>query len=190
MQFVQRRFSTRITFNFYDDILRYTIKDSNGSSSYKFKYEVIDIKNGSEVSIKNSWFRNIGIISVLFGFAQIYSQYLLTSTFVFPFWVLIGFSLLVIYQINVKQYKVYPTDNGNVYIIRNKDYDRIFDELKARRNKKLKEQYFEIDFRNGMENEIAKYKWLEDENVITSEECKKKITELKIKYLSSGFSVN
>lgn len=190
MQFVQKRFSTKIIFNFYDDVLNYIIKDSNGSSNYKFKYEIIDIKNGSEVSVRNSWFRNIGIISAIFGFVQLYSQYHISGTITFPFWILIGLSLLAIYQINVKQFTVYPTDNGNVHIIRNKDQNTIFNEIKTRRNKRLKEQYFEIDFRNGMENEIAKYNWLEEENVITKDECKKKITELKIKFLSSGFSVN
>lgn len=190
MQFIQRRFSTRITFHFSDDILKYTKEDSNGSSSYKLKYEIIDLKNESEISVRNSMFRNAAIISIIFGSIQIYSQfYFLNNNFAL-LWFLLGLILLAIYQIDIKKYRVYTTDNCSIYILHDKNQKTIINEITSRRNNKLKEQYFEIDFRNGLENEIAKYKWLEDENVITKDECKEKITELKIKYLNSSFSVN
>jgi hypothetical protein len=186
----QSKFDRKIIFSFSDNAVKYTIKDSNGSQSINYKYENIDLKNESEISVRNSLFINAGMVWLLFCLTQMFLRFYESKQIVSPLWLLPGILLIVFYYVNVIRYKSFPADDGNILIIENKDQNIIIEEIRKRRNKKLKERYFDIDFLNPIENEIAKYKWLEEENVISKDEFKAKVSELKIKFITSGFNVN
>jgi hypothetical protein len=69
---------------------------------------------------------------------------------------------------------------GNVFVIQDKNHDKIIEELNKRRKSQLLQWYGEVNPENELEYEIQKFKWLVEQNVISKEESEKKIAQAEL----------
>ena len=183
--FKQKKFSNKTTFEFGDETLTYTVEDKGGGGDFSFYYS--DFPQNSTMKIeKNGWLKNVGLIWVAIGVLQlciaIGTQSSLSGK---GFWLFIGLICLVVYRIAITKYSVFRLENGTVYIIKDKKHDKIIEEIYDRRKKQLLLWYGEINTDNDAENEIAKFRWLQNQNVISKEEADKKIAEIELSHTAS-----
>jgi hypothetical protein len=165
MNIKQRRFSNHTLFDFGEDRVEYTLTDQSGSASISVAYE--DIPNTPRVFIeKNPWFRNVGIFWVILGLIQT-AIYLSDGKYKLSLWFLLGILFYLIYRFATTRYSIYDTCDGKLYIIRNRNHDRIVKELIDRKKVQLAKLYGDLDLTNDPEKEIRKFKWLLSEGVIT-----------------------
>ena len=83
---------------------------------------------------------------------------------------LIGVICLVGYRWATVKYSVFRTQAGNVLVIQDREHDRIVDEINRRRKDQLLALYGELDTRNTLEDEIAKFSWLHEQDVLSKEQ--------------------
>ncbi len=169
MEFKQKKFSNSTVFIFGKDKLKYSIKDRGGSSTFNVEYAEIPLDQ-NEFDERNSWYRNVGIFWVAIGFMQLYFMVTEDAGFKVPIWLLLGSVCFVFYYIARTSYTVIPTNSGSVFVIKDKKHDEILSELYQRRKGQLLSWYGKINLANEPENEIAKYQWLFDQEVINEGE--------------------
>ena len=68
------------------------------------------------------------------------------------------------------KYSVFRSQAGNVLVIQDREHDRIVDEINRRRKDQLPALYGELDMRNTLEDEIAKFSWLHEQDVLSKDE--------------------
>ena len=179
MEIVQKKKSNKHTFTFEKDHFNFAYSDKNGSGDTDFNYA--DFPQKCMVKIEhNEWLRNVGLLWIALGIMQlgyaIYSQDSLSGK---GFWITVGLVCVMWAHFSKVKYSVFQLERGNIFVIQDKNHDNIINELNLRRNTQLHEWYGEIDPENELENEINKFKWLADQNVITSEEAETKIAQVE-----------
>lgn len=60
------------------------------------------------------------------------------------------------------------------------NHDKIISELNARRKSQLLDWYGEVNAENSLEQEIGKFKWLAEQEIISKEEADKKIAQAEL----------
>lgn len=70
-------------------------------------------------------------------------------------------------------------DRGSVWVIQDgKHHDHIIDEIRSRRKNQLLAWYGELNLENGLEKEVAKFRWLAEQQVITEDEARSRIAQI------------
>ena len=179
MEIKQKKFSNHHAFTFNDESVNFAFKDKSGSDDFDLNYA--DFPKKSSISIEqNEWLRNVGILWCLLGSyrvgTSIYHGYPLSGT---GFWLFIGLICLVWFALTKVKYSVFKTSAGSIFIIQDKNHDKIIAEINKRKKIQLLNWYGDIDLDNDVENEINKFKWLEKENVITKSEAEEKIAQIE-----------
>jgi hypothetical protein len=180
MEIFQKKKSNKHTFTFKDDYFNFAYEDKSGSGDTDINYA--DFPQKSSVNIEqNEWLRNVGYLWLMLGIFQlgyaIYSNAPLSGK---GFWILLGLICLVWAHFSKVKYSVYQAKDGNIFIIQDKKHDEIVNELNSRKKKQLLDWYGEVDPENDLENEVSKFKWLAEQNVITKEESEKKIAQAEL----------
>lgn len=67
-----------------------------------------------------------------------------------------------------------------MFIINDKHHEKIINELNSRRKKQLLEWYGEIHPESAIEDEMRKFKWLLDNDIINQQEFEQKIAQVKL----------
>lgn len=180
MEFVQKKKSNKHTFIFHDNYLNFAYEDKSGSGDTDMNYA--DLPQKSSVRIEqNEWLRNVGYLWIALGIFQIgYAVYSDTSLSGKGFWILVGTACVIWAYFSKVKYTVFRMDRGNIFVIQDKYHDTIIDELKKRRKSQLLQWYGEINPENDLENEIRKFKWLVEQEVISEEESEKKIAQAEL----------
>lgn len=180
MKITQKKFSNKTTFEFENETLKYTVEDKGGAGDIIFSYADFPQKSSMKIE-KNGWLRNVGLIWVLLGVFQLGTAIAAQSPLAGKgFWFLLGLMCLLMYRIAITKYSVFSMENGTVYIIKDKKHDEILEEINERRKKQLLLWYGEVNIDNDAENEIAKFKWLQSQNVISKEEAEEKIAHVEL----------
>lgn len=185
MRITQRRFTNRTEFEFGDESLEYSVRDSNGRRAFTLDY--LDFKRGSgTLEERNAWWRNAGILWVAIGVVQMLVWYSQSGVLRSSFWFLLGVVCLGVYRLSSATYSVHDTPEGRIFVLRDRKHDRILEELDARRRHRLKDLHGEVNLTNGPDHEVAKFKWLADQGAITKEERDQKIAEVVRRFRSDS----
>lgn len=179
MTIVQKKASNRAEFQFGTENLRYSIKDPSGTHSYSIEYESIPTVH-SEMEERRVWFRNAGWLWVIIGIAQIVFRFTEDRQLGFPFWLLLGAGCLGYYYYSSTKFLVFSTDAGRIFVIDDRDRERIIAEFTRRRIDQLKRRYARIIDPANPERESARFGWLEKQGVISTDEHENLLVELRL----------
>lgn len=179
MEMKQKKFSNQTKLEFFDEELKYTIRDKSATADFRISYAQFPVSSNL-FEERNEWLRNVGLLWVALG------VFILGSAIVADesirgkgFWILIGGICLLAYKFSATKYSVFPTENGKIFIIQDKQHDAIIAEINKRKKEQLLARHGEIDRGNDPDHEIAKFIWLKEQGVLSSEEAEKKIEQIK-----------
>lgn len=175
----QKKFSNRTNFEFGDDLLKYTLKDSSGSRTFSIEYGAISTDSG-ELEERNAWYRNVGFLWILIGAIVIYTHFADTGEVRGSLWFTLGLICIAMYWILKTSYTILDTEKGRIFIIKDAAHDEILDTIDARRKKQWFEWYGTIDYGNDPSKEVGKFQWLLDRDAISEDvflESKRRIIE-------------
>jgi len=180
MEIIQKKRSNKHTFTFEDNHFNFAYEDKSGSGDADMNYA--DFPQKSSVKIEqNEWLRNVGYLWCALGVFQlgfaIYSEASISGK---GFWILLGLACIAWAHFSKVKYSIFQAEHGNIYIIQGKKHDEIISELNTRRKKQLLNWYGEVNPENELENEIGKFKWLVEQNIITKEESEQKIAQAEL----------
>jgi len=191
MEIVQKKKSNKHTFSFKDNHFNFAYQDKTGSEDVDINYAEFPQKSSIRIE-QNEWLRNVGILWCVIGLFQIgYAVYLEAPLTGKGFWLIIGLACIAWAYFSTVKYSVFKSDQGSVYVIQGKNHDTIIDEINSRRKTQLLDWYGEVNPENNLENEIGKFRWLADQNVISKEESEEKIAQVELLHShDSGYSGN
>lgn len=183
MKVEQKKQSNQHTFTFGNDTVNFSYKDKSGSGDVDIPYGEIPKKSSITIE-QNIWLRNVGylwcLLSVIeIGYAMVASK-TLSGT---GFWLVLGVICLAWSHFTKVKYTVFQAPSGNVFIIQDdKTHDKIIKELMTRRKVQLRSWYDNVDTNKTAESELAKFKWLQDQGVLTKEETAQRISQVNAEY--------
>ncbi|MBN3495445.1 hypothetical protein [Vibrio neptunius] len=186
MEVVQKKGKIKYTFSFEQDKLNYAYEESTEKGDIDLYYGDLS-KKSSEFIEQNEWLRNVGLLWIVIGvFQSVYGSITRESLYIDLMWILIGAACLAWSVISKVTYTIYKTDNARLHIIHDKQHDAIVNELMSRRKAQLLAWYADVNVDNDLTNEINKFKWLAEQEVLTEEESKQKIEEAKFYHQQQG----
>lgn len=180
MEFVQKKKANKHTFTLHDDYFNFAYEDRSGSGDTDMNYA--DFPQKSSVQIEqNDWLRNVGYLWIALGVFQLgYAIYSDASLSGKGFWILVGSVCVIWAYFSKVKYTVFGAERSNIFVIQDKNHDQIIDELNKRRKSQLLQWYGEVNPENDLENEIQKFKWLVEQEVISKEESEQKIAQAEL----------
>ena len=179
MDIYQKKLSNKTAFVFKDNYLSYSLKDKQGSGDFDIRYTDFP-KKPSEYIEQNEWLRNVGAIWLLMGSYIVFQK--MYNTGVFPginIWMILGALCLIWFFVGITKFSLFTTEKTHVFVIKDKNHDQIVSEILNRRKEKYLELYGDINPENEIQYEIDKFKWLEEEGILTPEEVDQKIALLE-----------
>lgn len=180
MVIVQKKRSTKHTFSFYDDYLNFAYDDKLGSGDRDITYADIPQKTSTQIE-QNQWLLNVGYLWIVLGIVVLVHAYLVGAPLNGKgFWIFMGLVTLVWAYFTKIKYTVYSTEYGNVPIMQDKKHDDIIREINTRKKAQLLKWYGEINPENELNNEIKKFTWLAEQDVLTKEESEKRVEQVKL----------
>jgi hypothetical protein len=180
MEIKQKKFSNKTNFSFGRSQLKYNIEDNSASTTFSIDYSDIPFEF-DEFEEKNQWFRNAGLLWILIGAIQGGLNILEHGRIGGFFWLFIGLICMAIFYYAKTKYSIFNTEKGRIFVIQNKQYEKIMSTIINRRKTHLKELYGEINLGRNPNDEISKFQWLVDHSVISQvefSEIKQKIIAL------------
>ena len=187
MQIEQRKLSNHHTFTFETDSVNFAYRDKSGSGDVDIPYSEFPLKSSTRI-VQNLWLRNVGYLWCALGVIQIgfalSSDKPLTGT---GFWLLLGLGCLLWAHFTKVTYSVFSADRGSVWVIQDANtHDRIIDEIRSRRKDQLLAWYGEINLENGVDKEVGKFRWLAEQQVLTTEEAEQRIAQVRAALGATG----
>ena len=180
MEFIQKKRGVKQTFTLKDDHFNFAYEDKSGSGDIDLNY--VDLPQKSSVSIEqNEWLRNVGLLWIALGVAQIgwaiFNDLSLSGK---GFWLMVGMACVLWAHFSKTRYSVFRTERGNVLVMQNKQHQQIVETLHARRKAQLLDWYGDVNPDNELENEIRKFQWLVEQDVMTQAESEQKIAQAQL----------
>ncbi len=180
MEFIQKKRGVKQTFTLRDDHFNFAYEDKSGSGDIDLNY--VDFPQKSSVSIEqNEWLRNVGLLWIALGVAQIgwaiFNDLSLSGK---GFWLMVGMACVLWAHFSKTRYSVFRTERGNVLVMQNKQHQQIVETLHARRKAQLLDWYGDVNPDNELENEIRKFQWLVEQDVMTQAESEQKIAQAQL----------
>ena len=180
MEFIQKKRGVKQTFTLSDDHFNFAYEDKSGSGDIDLNY--VDLPQKSSVSIEqNEWLRNVGLLWIALGVAQIgwaiFNDLSLSGK---GFWLMVGMACVLWAHFSKTRYSVFRTERGNVLVMQNKQHQQIVETLHARRKAQLLDWYGDVNPDNELENEIRKFQWLVEQDVMTQAESEQKIAQAQL----------
>lgn len=188
MEIVQKKKGNIHTFTFKEDSFNFAYKDKSGSGDTDFNYAEFPKKSSIKIE-QNDWLRNVGVLWCALGVFQVGSAlYFNKSLSGTGFWLFIGLACLAWYLFSKVIYSVFQAENGNVFIIHDKNHNKIIEELTGRRKIQLLKWYGDINPQNEMQREIEKFKWLVEQDVLSKDESESKIAQVELLHQDASSS--
>ena len=180
MEFIQKKRGVKQTFTLRDDHFNFAYEDKSGSGDIDLNY--VDLPQKSSVSIEqNEWLRNVGLLWIALGVAQIgwaiFNDLSLSGK---GFWLMVGMACVLWAHFSKTRYSVFRTERGNVLVMQNKQHQQIVETLHARRKAQLLDWYGDVNPDNELESEIRKFQWLGEQDVMTQAESEQKIAQAQL----------
>ena len=179
MDFHQKRMATNTWLSFEEKELQYRVRDNSGDIEFSVEYGGIPAKSRS-VFERNNWLRNVGLIwcalgVINIGLALTGSQPLAGSAF----WLMIGTGCLVFYRFTWAEFTVFDTNEGSIWVIRDKQHEDILAAISSRRETTLLAWYRSQDYSNDPMQEIPTVEWLIKQKALTKKDGEARIAEIK-----------
>ncbi len=179
MKIIQKKSKNKFTFSFGQETFNYAYEGSAGKGDIDIYYGNLP-KKCSESIEQNEWLRNVGFLWIVIGvFQSAYGSFTKGTFYLDPMWLLIGGGCLAWAIMSKVTYTIYRVEEGNILIIQDKQHDIIVNELLKRRKEQLLSWYADINMENELASEINKFKWLAEQEVLSEDESKQKIEEVK-----------
>lgn len=180
MEFIQKKRGVKQTFTLRDDHFNFAYEDKSGSGDIDLNY--VDFPQKSSISIEqNEWLRNVGLLWIALGVAQIGWAILNDLSLSGKgFWLMVGMACVLWAHFSKTRYSVFRTERGNVLVMQNKQHQQIVETLHARRKAQLLDWYGDVNPDNELENEIRKFQWLVEQDVMTQAESEQKIAQAQL----------
>ena len=180
MKIEQKKKSNKHIFSFNDDYFNFSYEDKSGSGDTDMNYADFPQKSSIQIE-QNEWLRNVGYLWCALGVFQLgYAIYSEASLSGKGFWIIIGVACIAWAHFSKVKYSVFKAEQGNVFVIHDKNHDKIISEFNTRRKSQLLNWYSEVNSENGLEQEIGKFKWLAEQEVLTKEESEQKIAQAEL----------
>lgn len=178
MKIRQSLLSFKTEFEFGKDKLKYKTKHSDGGHSFEIEYALIP-SEASEYFEKSSWIRNMSFFWILCGAIITGYRYFSLNQISLSLWVPVGIICYIFYFLFKKEYSVFHTEKGPLFIIKDSKYDTIAKEIDDRRKGQLYLWHGQIDYENDPQTEMNKFEWLLENNVITQKEFEENMQKIK-----------
>jgi hypothetical protein len=122
---------------------------------------------------ENAWWRNLGGVWIVIGLLQLGAAFAGGDPLAGKgFWLLAGCVCLLVFRFTRISYSVYPASSGTLFVIRGeKQHDAIVAELMTRRRAQLKRWYAVINAAGEPDKEIARFRWLVEQQALTQQEA-------------------
>lgn len=187
MKIEQRKLSNRHTFTFETDRLNFAYRDKSGAGDIDIPYADFPLKSSTRID-QNFWLRNVGYIWCAVGAIQIALALFTDRPLIGAgFWLLLGVGCLLWAHFTKVTYSVFSTDRGSVWVIQDpNNHDRVIDEIRSRRRAQLLAWYGDINLENGLDKEIGKFRWLEEQQALTTEEAEQRIAQVRAALITTG----
>ncbi|MFC1684311.1 hypothetical protein ACFL0R_02415 [Pseudomonadota bacterium] len=185
MEIIQKKKSNKHTFTFHDGYFNFAYEDKTGSGDTDINYADFPQKSSIQIE-QNQWLMNVGYIWIALGIFQlghaIYTEISLSGK---AFWLTIGVICVVLAFFSKVKYSVFKTEQGNIFVIHDKNHSEIIEELNKRRKIQLLDWYGDINPDNDASNEIEKFRWLAKQEIISEEESEQKIAQVELLHKES-----
>lgn len=182
MEIVQKKSSNKHTFTFMNDHFNFAYEDKSGSGDSDMSYADFPKKPSIQIE-QNEWLRNVGYLWCALGVFQLgYAIYSEASISGKGFWIMVGLVCVAWAHFSKVKYSVFKAERGNIFVIHDKNHDRIINELLVRKKAQLLDWYGGVNPDNDLEHEIDKFKWLVEQDAISKEESEKKIAQAELLY--------
>jgi len=180
MEIIQKKKSNRHTFTFNDNYFNFAYEDKTGSGDTDINYADFPQKSSVQIE-RNDWLMNVGYLWCALGIFQIgYAIYSEASLSGKGFWLMVGIACVLWAHFSKVKYSVFKAEPGNIFVIHDNNHDKIIGEINSRRKNQLLDWYGDINPENDLENEIGKFKWLAEQDVMTKEESERKISQAEL----------
>lgn len=166
----QKKLLNKAVFEFGEEKLTHSIKRGSGTRKFSVHYAAIPLQDIYEVTERNSWYRSAGIFWIVLGCLQMFYGFQSDGGVKISFWFLLGIVFIGVYLIATTSYTIFQPEAGNIFIIKDRQHDTIIDELKRRRKQQVLARYGEIDYSNSHQEELNKFQWLFDQEILSEEE--------------------
>ncbi|MGF1727643.1 DUF308 domain-containing protein [Photobacterium nomapromontoriensis] len=182
MKIEQKKRANKHTFTFSDETFNFAFEDKSGADDVDMNYA--DFPKKSSLSIEqNEWLRNVGLLWCAIGVFQLgYAIYFNAPLTGKGFWLIVGLLCVFFGYFSKVKYSVFKAERGNVFVIHDKNHDIIINEINRRKKNQLLDWYGEVNTENEIDNEIAKFNWLCEQEVLTRKEADTKIAEAELAY--------
>jgi hypothetical protein len=180
VKLTQRHFGDSIEVEFRDEEFDYTIKTSGSKKRFSVDYTHFDPAVVEESEQANTWWRNVGAAWVIIGGVFTAIRYSEGQGLRVSFWLYLGIVCLAVYRFGRTAFTHHALDGGGrVILIKNRKATELLGELIARRKVRLAAVYGGIDFDEDPDREIAKFKWLESQGALSSEDAADRIHAIR-----------
>lgn len=180
MELLQSNRSSKHTFSLKQDSFIYAFSGKLGSGEFTVNYADLP-KQRDTRSEKHIWLVGIGCLWVLIGLLELgYAHFFEHSLQGKGLWLALGVGCLLCAQLFRAKSTVYNTEQGEVVVLHDGQHKQLLNELDKRKREQMRDWYGQINFNNGIEQEINKFRWLLEEKVLTKREVEQKIAALEI----------
>ncbi|HTK84410.1 MAG TPA: hypothetical protein VL625_04930 [Patescibacteria group bacterium] len=174
MQFTQKAlFFHRNAFDFGERMLTYRIDDEKASAGFSVLYENISPEKSLQ-SYREKAPIYLGLILLVSAVACLLigpsAHNPQVSTALGWAFVIAGWGSLLVGRFARFDSTVIGTPQGRILVFDREGKDQIVAEIYRRRKDEIRRKYLEVDFLNDPQHEIAKYKWLKGEGIVSEQE--------------------
>ena len=186
MEFRQKRFTNKTNFELREHDFTFAIEEKGGSSEAILEYADLPFETTSLVE-RNVLFANLGGLWLLLGVYQVGEAFMDDRLWIGRLtWVFSGIACLAFYWFSATKWTVFSGENSTIYVLKDAQHDAIIAELEARRKNQLLSWYGEVNPENEIEQEINKFHWLRNHDLISEEEAEAKILLAKQVFAETG----
>lgn len=179
MEFAQKRMATQTWFTFGERELKHRVRDNSGEIEFSIEYGAIPAQKRIVFS-RNNWLRNIGVIWCVLGVIMIGLDVMGGAAGIGSgFWLFIGLGCLAFYRLTWGEFTVLDTNEGPIWIVRDKQHDAIMSAIADKRKTHLLAWYRSFDFSDDPQREIHTIEWLMKQDALSKVEGESRIADIR-----------
>lgn len=188
MNFTQKKGKNEIRIAFKPEYINYYLKDESSKGEFKIGYEEITPEK-YEYTEKNTTLKNYALYLLIIGVIFLAATFIFNVRTSFPLFLIGSLVVYVFYLFSVTRYTILDGYRRKIYIIHDKQHDTIINSIYKMRKDFMKKKYGELNLQSNSREELRRFQWLLEQEVITDKEFEIIQTELLgIKALSDGKS--
>lgn len=168
MRYDQKKNGNKISFVLNRENLSYSLSDKQHNIAFKVEYEQIPMESFT-VREMNTWLRNVGLLWLVLGAVFTVIDYM-AGELRPSIWLFVGAGCYVTFLIRQTEFIYFDTNKGRILIINDAQGQEIHDMIQQRRVTQIRERYGQINWNNDPEQEVRRFRWMEENGVISESE--------------------